>query len=244
MAFSGGIDSTFLLYAARDVLGARVIAATIESPFQARRETAEARRAAQRLGVRHIVLRVDPLDRPAIRNNPVDRCYYCKRIMMEKIKKLAEERGYVPLEASNRSDERHFRPGSRALQELGIASPLIMAGYEKTDIRRTARRLGLDGWDKPSNACLASRIPYGTRIERGTLRRIEKAEEILHRHGFAHVRVRDHFPVARIEIAAPDFERLLRKRHRILDGLRRLQYEHITLDLAGYRMGSFDRRRR
>lgn len=242
VAFSGGIDSTFLLHVARDVLGPRLIAATIVSPLQSRHETAEARRTARRLGVKHVLFRVDVLNRPAIRDNPVDRCYHCKRIMMERIKTLAEAKGYAALDAGNRSDQRHFRPGSRAVRELGIESPLIEAGYEKTDIRRAARRLGIADWDKPSTPCLASRIPYKTRIDRKILQRIERAEKILRRHGFSQVRVRDHFPLARIEIPEREFERLLRRRRWIISALRRLHYDHIALDLAGYRTGSFDRR--
>lgn len=162
--------------------------------------------------------------------------------MLKKIKTLAEKKGYAAIEASNRSDQRYFRPGLDAVKELGMGSPLIAAGFEKTDIRNAARRLGLANWNKPSTACLASRIPYGVKIDHKTLRRIEKAEACLMQHGFSQVRVRDHFPVARIEIAETEFKKMIRERRKIASELRKLHYDHVTLDLDGYSTGSFDRR--
>ena len=168
------------------------------------------------------------------------RCYYCKRILLWKIKQIAKQHGYAVVEATNRSDLRDHRPGIKALKQLGIGSPLIEAGFEKNDIRAAARRLGLPNWDKPNTACLASRIPYGQKISRQRLQRIDKAENYLRRFEFKQVRVRDHYPIARVEVGTEKFKTIIRERKRIIRYFHRLGYRYVTLDLNGYHAGSMD----
>lgn len=240
MAFSGGVDSTFLLSVAKEVLDNRVIAATVASSLQPRHEAVDASRIARKLGVKHTVFHIDVLSAPRIRKNSRNRCYYCKMFLMKKLKDLATRKNYVAIEATNKSDLKDHRPGLSAVKQLGIKSPLIEAGFEKEEIRRAARRRGLPNWSKPSTACLASRIPYGELITAKRLMRIEEAEEYLKRLGFTQVRLRDHFPIARIEINPREFDKLMSLRQKILRRLRRLKYKHITLDLDGYRTGSLN----
>jgi len=170
------VDSSLLLKIAKDVLGTEVIAVTAVSPLQPEREKSAAKKIAQRLGVKHVTINPQPLKKQEVRKNVKNRCYYCKLVLMKKLKEIARERGYVVIEATSKSDLRDHRPGLRALKRLGIASPLVEAGFEKKEIRRTARRLGLPNWNAPSAACLASRIPYGQELTIKKLRRIEKAE--------------------------------------------------------------------
>ena len=210
------------------------------SALQPRDETADASRIARRLGSKHVVYRVDVLSEKKISHNPLDRCYHCKKLLMKKIKELAEKKRYVAIEASNRSDLNDHRPGLKAVRCLGIKSPLIEAGLKKTDIRRAAKARGLPDWSKPSSACLASRIPYNRAITVETLKRVENAEGYLKRLGLSQVRVRDHFPVARIETEDRGFKTLIANRQRICRYLRRLGYKHIAMDLDGYRTGSLN----
>lgn len=210
------------------------------SALQPRDETADASRIARRLGSKHVVYRVDVLSEKKISHNPLDRCYHCKKLLMKKIKELAEKKRYVAIEASNRSDLKDHRPGLKAVRCLGIKSPLIEAGLKKTDIRRAAKARGLPDWSKPSSACLASRIPYNRAITVETLKRVENAEGYLKRLGLSQVRVRDHFPVARIETEDRGFKTLIANRQRICRYLRRLGYKHIAMDLDGYRTGSLN----
>jgi uncharacterized protein len=212
----------------------------VSSALQPRDETADASRIARRLGSKHVVYCVDVLSEKRISNNPVDRCYHCKKLLMKKIKELAEKKRYVAIEASNRSDLKDHRPGLKAVRCLGIKSPLIEAGLKKIDIRRAAKERGLPDWSKPSSACLASRVPYNKAITVGTLKRVENAEGYLKRLGLSQVRVRDHFPVARIETEDRAFKTLIANRHKICKYLRRLGYKHIAMDLDGYRTGSLN----
>jgi uncharacterized protein len=241
VAFSGGVDSTLLLSVAQEVLDDRVIAATVISPLQPKSETIDASRIARRFKIEHKVYHMNVLNDPRIRKNPLTRCYQCKMRVMKKIKALAQRKGYVAVEASNRSDLSDHRPGLAAVRRLGIKSPLIEAGFEKEDIRKAARRRGLPNWNKPSMACLASRIPYDQTITVDRLRRIEKAEEYIRRLGFSQVRIRDHYPIARIEINAGEFEKLLTHRKSIIRYLQGFRYRYITLDLNGYSTGSLNR---
>ena len=235
------MDSTFLLKIAKDVLGQRVLAVTAVSPLHPRNENTEARAIARRLGVRHIIVRTNPLKKNAVRSNLANRCYYCKLLLLAKLKQIAKQHEYVVIEATNRSDLTDHRPGIKAVQQLGVKSPLIEAGFEKSDIRRFARVHGLPNWNKPSMACLASRIPYGIKITLQRLRRIESAESYLRRLKFSQVRVRDHYPIARIELHPDEFKKLIADRKRIIKYLRRLGYKHIALDLEGYQTGSLNR---
>jgi len=229
-----------LLSVAKEVLGDRVIAATVVSPLQPKVETTDASRIARSLKVRHVVCHINVLHKPVIRKNSPNRCYYCKTILMGKLKNLAEQKGYVTVEASNISDLSDHRPGLDAVKLLGIESPLLEAGLKKEEIRRAARRRRLPNWNKPSMACLASRIPYDELITAKKLQRIEKAEEYLRRLGFTQVRLRDHFPIARIEINAHEFKKLISHRQKIVRYLRRLDYKHVALDLDGYHTGSLN----
>jgi len=208
--------------------------------LQPRKEITEARQIARGLGIKHIVVDADPLKKKEVRNNSKNRCYHCKVLLLTRLKQIAKKHDYVVIEATNKSDLRYHRPGVKAIKRLGIVSPLIEAGFRKIEIRKAAHRLGLPNWNKPGTACLASRIPYGQEITAQRLRRIDKAEDYLHRCRFTQVRVRDHYPIARIEINASEFKKILKEHKRIVNHLINLGYKYITLDLEGYRTGSFD----
>lgn len=244
VAFSGGVDSTLLLRLALETLGRdRVLAVLADTPSLPRSERDEALRLADRLGAPCLTVDPGELDDPVYAANPPDRCYHCKRRLFAAIIRAAAERGFTHvLDGNNADDARDTRPGRRALQELGIASPLLEAGLTKADVRAISRRLGLPTADKPALACLASRIPFGTPVTRELLAQIERAEEVLHEQGFAHCRVRHHGDIARIELAARDMPRLLDPilRGQIAQGLRAAGYRYVTLDLQGYRMGSLN----
>jgi uncharacterized protein len=235
------VDSSFLLKMAKEVLNNKVIAVTAVSPLQPGHEKTFVSIIARRLGIKHITINPDTLSNKEVRNNTKKRCYYCKLILMRKIREIANQYGYVAIEATSRTDLRNHRPGIKALKRLGITSPLAEAGFEKKDIRRAARRLGLPNWNAPSAACLASRIPYGQEISKERLRRIGKAENYLRRLRFTQIRVRDHYPIARVEIDPREFKKILRQHRKIVRYFNRLGYRFVTLDLAGYRSGSFDR---
>ncbi len=243
IAFSGGVDSTFLLKAAVEVLGGRVEAVTAASPSYPARELRLARRLARGMKVRHEVIATAEMDNPDYVSNPPLRCYHCKKDLMARLRKLAEEKGLSCVaDGQNADDGRDFRPGAQAAAELGVRSPLREAGLTKADIRVLSRRWGLPTWSLPSMACLASRIPYGTPITREALERIGQAEEMLGRLGFGLVRVRHHGDVARIEVAPADLGRMIepRIRKRAEKGLRGLGYLYVALDLGGYRTGSLN----
>ena len=244
VAFSGGVDSTLLLRLALETLGSdSVLAVLADTPSLPRRERDEALRLAGRLGAPCLTVDPGELDDPVYAANPPDRCYHCKLRLFKAIMQAAAARGFTQvLDGNNDDDARDTRPGRRALQELGIASPLLEAGLTKADVRAISRRLGLPTADKPALACLASRIPDGTPVTRELLARIERAEEVLHEQGFAHCRVRHHGDIARIELATRDMPRLLDPilRGQIAQGLRAAGYRYVTLDLQGYRMGSLN----
>ncbi|MDD8014865.1 MAG: ATP-dependent sacrificial sulfur transferase LarE [Acidobacteriota bacterium] len=243
VAFSGGVDSTLLLRVARDVLGDDVLAVIAVSETYPAREIREARTIARELGVRHRLIQTRELLDPEFSKNPPQRCYHCKKELFSTLRKIARDEG-IPhvLDGSNADDRADFRPGSRAGRELGIRSPLKEARFTKEDIRRLSKFLGLPTWDKPSLACLASRFPYRTRIERKTLRQVGAAEEYLRKFGLAQIRVRHHGQVARIEVLPGDFHKIAEPRTaaRISRHLRKLGYGYVTLDLGGYRMGSLN----
>ncbi len=225
---------------AKDVLGEKVIAATAVTPLQPAHERLSAQKTARRLGVKHLIIDPKPLSKKEVRYNAKSRCYFCKQTLMQMLKTIAKKHGYVVIEATSRSDLQDHRPGVKALQHLGISSPLVEAGFTKKEIRQTARRLKLLNWNAPSAACLASRIPYGQEITKERLLRIEKAEAYLRRLRFTQVRVRDHHPIARIELDIREFRKLIRERKRVVRHLKRLGYDFVTLDLSGYQTGSFD----
>ncbi|MGB8958782.1 MAG: ATP-dependent sacrificial sulfur transferase LarE [Candidatus Aminicenantales bacterium] len=245
VAFSGGVDSTLLLKVCRDVLGpANVTAVTGVSRTYTPEEKRAARRAARELGVRHVLIETDELACAAFAANPADRCYHCKRELFGRIAGLARTLGIDAFyDASNIDDLADYRPGRRATEEFGVVSPLVEAGFTKKDVRALSKRLGLATWDKPANPCLASRIPYGTPITVETLEKIQAGEKFLHGLGFPVVRLRHHGELARIEVPAADFARLLRPAtaRRIAGRMRALGYLWTALDVEGYRMGSLNR---
>ena len=267
VAFSGGVDSTFLLKAAADYLEGRVIAVTVRSPFFPQRESEMTASFCAEHGIPQMFLDIDPLAVPELAANPPDRCYLCKKTIFGQILRAAEDAGAgVVLEGSNLDDGLDFRPGSRAIRELGVRSPLKEAGLTKADIRQLSKEAGLPTWDKPAFACLASRIPYGETISREKLGMAEEAEDLLLQLGFTQMRVRIHESaggetIARIELPEEDIPRLLETagnqtagnqalgnqmpgeslRTKIARELRQMGFSYVSLDLEGYQMGSLNR---
>jgi uncharacterized protein len=241
IAFSGGVDSSLLLKVAHDVLGDRVIAVTAVSALYPCEEVTAAKRIAKSVKCQHRIIRTDELTRTSFVKNTKKRCYYCKMELFKKMKKIALHYGYSVIEASNTSDLRDFRPGLRAVRDLGVRSPLIEAGFRKDEIRALAKRIGLPNWNKPSMACLASRIPYGTAISKVILERIASAERYVKRLHVTQVRVRDHYPIARIEVLPHDMKKILINRDKIVAYFKKLGYKFITVDIEGYQSGSLNR---
>ena len=243
VAFSGGVDSTFLLKVARDVLGDAVLAVIASSPTYPESEKQEAILIAEKMKVRYEVIHTKELDDPNFRNNPPERCYYCKKELFSRLKEIAAEEN-IPhvLDGSNLEDTLDFRPGSKAALELEVRSPLKEAGLGKNEIRILSKKLGLQTWDKPAMACLSSRFPYFTSIDDESLRRIEAAENYLRTKGLSQLRVRHHDQVARIEIDPSDFSVVMEKETRedIVENLKKIGYKYVTLDLVGYRTGSMN----
>ena len=244
VAFSGGVDSTLLLRLARDVLGKEnVLAVTALSPLYPERELKEAKQTAEAMGVRHLLIESNELEIDGFSQNPTDRCYYCKRELFEKLLEVAKaEKMDAILEGSTVDDEKDHRPGRRAVRELGIRSPLQEAGFAKADVREVSKSLGLPTWEKPSFACLASRFPYGEEITPPALEKVDQAEAFLLSLGFKQVRVRHYQNLARIEIYPDEIDRLLEAplRNKVVDRLKEIGYQYVTLDLQGFRSGSMN----
>ena len=243
VAFSSGVDSTFLLRVAHEELGDRVVAATARSHSFPNRELDEATAFCRAEGVRHVVIDSEELDIPGFAENPPDRCYHCKRELFSKLLAFARDNGLAAvLEGSNIDDDGDYRPGRRAIRELGIVSPLHEAGLTKTEIRALSRKMGLPTSDKPSFACLASRFPYGERITVRGLERVEKAEQWLLDAGWGltQLRVRSHGDLARIEVPPADIPRLAARASEIAAAFKDLGFAYVTLDLLGYRTGSMN----
>ena len=243
IAFSGGVDSTFLLKVAHDVLGEKTVAVTASSETYPASELEAARRIARELGATHLIIQTEELSKQEFVKNSPQRCYFCKKELFSRLNKIAKEQGlnYVA-DASNYDDLADFRPGMQAGQELGIRSPLKEAGLTKAEIRSLSHKMNLSTWNKPSLACLASRIPYGTRITREKLQRVNEGEKFLRGLGIRQLRIRDHDGIARIEVAQEEMglfwqENLVRL---IIDKLKKLGYTYVTLDLEGYRPGSMN----
>jgi pyridinium-3,5-biscarboxylic acid mononucleotide sulfurtransferase len=243
VAFSAGVDSTALLHACRAALGDRVVAVTADSPSLPRAELVEAEALAREIGVRHVVLPTDELAVEGYRQNRGDRCYFCKK---ELFVTVAKRRGEVaPAEwpvvyGAIVDDLSDHRPGQRAAAEHGVVAPLVDAGMSKDDVRRYSRAVGLRTADKPSFACLSSRVPYGTPIDREVLSRIERAEAVLRELGLRQFRVRHHDAVARVEVAPEEMEQAFALRERIGEGLRAAGYTFVALDVFGYRSGAMN----
>ena len=243
VAFSSGVDSTFLLRVAHEELGDRVLAATARSPFFPQRELDEAVAFCRAEGVRHVIIDFEALNLPGFAENPPDRCYHCKRELFGKLLALAREHGLAAvLEGSNLDDDGDYRPGRRAIRELGILSPLHEVGLTKAEIRMLSRAMGLPTFDKPSFACLASRFPYGESITVRGLARVERAEQWLRDAGLGltQLRVRSHGDLARIEVPPADIPRLAACASEIAAAFKGFGFTYVTLDLLGYRTGSLN----
>ena len=243
IAYSGGVDSTFLLKTAADVLGERVLAVTASAPFVPDRELKETKRFCEENQIRQIVITSDVLDSDTFRKNPPNRCYYCKRDLFGKMLAEAEKNGirYIA-EGSNMDDTGDYRPGMQAIRELGVKSPLQEAELYKSEIRVLSKELGLPTWDKQSFACLASRFVYGEAITAEKLAMVDRAEQKLLDLGFRQFRVRLHGKLARIEVLPEEIERLAAPgiREGLYAGLKAIGFDYVTLDLGGYRTGSMN----
>ncbi len=241
VAFSGGVDSTFLLKAAKDALGSSVIAVTVRSCLIPNAELDEAAEFCRRENIHHIICDVNPLAVDGFADNPTNRCYICKKYIFSVIKKSAAEYGVnTVVEGSNLDDNSDYRPGMKAICALGVLNPLQTAGFTKQEIRDMSEKLGLPTWNKPSFACLASRFAYGEKITEKKLKHIEKAEKILREADFRQFRVRIHGELARIEVLPDDFEKLLKIRGQLYSDMKAIGFSYITMDLQGYRTGSMN----
>lgn len=243
VAFSGGVDSTFLLKVAHDLLGDRAVAVTAAPVFVPRREQNEALSFCSEQKIRQIIIPAEQLNIDSIRHNPPDRCYHCKREIFGKILEVAAQNGISTVaEGSNLDDTGDYRPGMRAVHELGIVSPLLEAGLTKAEIRQLSQELGLPTWNKPSFACLASRFVYGEAITDKRLSMVDQAEQTLLDLGFRQFRVRIHGDLARIEILPEEFARMMKAeiRDQITRDLKEYGFSYVTLDLTGYRTGSMN----
>ncbi|HUU49998.1 MAG TPA: ATP-dependent sacrificial sulfur transferase LarE [Nitrospinota bacterium] len=246
VAYSGGVDSTFLLKVALDTLGReRVIAVTARSETYPSIELKAAKKMAEAYKARHIIIDSEELEIPGFKDNPPDRCYYCKKELFGKLRRIADGEGikYI-LDGSNHDDLRDYRPGMKAAKEFGVRSPLMESGLKKDDIRKLSKNLQLDTWDKPSFACLSSRFPYGKEITKEKLRMVDLAENYLRKLGFKQLRVRYHEDIARIELGQRDMEKIFEERsllERIVKRFKKIGYLYITLDLEGYQTGSMNK---
>lgn len=241
VAFSGGVDSTLLLYVAYQVLGKRAIAVTAQSCSFPKRELDEAKAFCASHGITHFICQSEELNIEGFRRNPKNRCYLCKHELFEKIGKIAKQNGINAVaEGSNIDDNGDYRPGLLAVRELGIKSPLREAELTKTEIRELSRELGLPTWDKQSFACLSSRFVYGETISEEKLSMVDRAEQLLLDLGFHQVRVRIHGMMARIEIHPDEFEKLLDVRENVYRQFQSFGFTYVTLDLLGYRTGSMN----
>ena len=243
VAFSGGADSAFLAHAAHQVLGRRALAVTADSASYPDAHRQLALRVAADFAIPHEIIRTGELARPEYRANPANRCYYCKDELYTHLVTLAHDRGYAAVvDGSNADDRGDYRPGRQAAREHGVRSPLDEAELSKQEIRQLSRDAGLPTWDVPASACLSSRIPYGSEVTEAKLHQIEAAEEILRALGFRIFRVRHHDTIARLEIARDEMTRALEPAitERLTRDLRALGYQHVTIDLQGYRLGSLN----
>ncbi len=243
IAYSGGVDSTFLLKVASSVLGDRVLAITASSETYPPRELEEAKNNASMLGVKHVIINTNELDDENFASNPPERCYYCKKELFSKLVELAKqyELNYVA-DGSNHDDLKDFRPGMKAASQFGVRSPLKEAMLTKEDIRALSKEMNLPTWDKPPQPCLSTRFPYGAEITRERLSRVELAEEFLAGFGVKQLRVRVHGDIARIEVPKEDMRIFLDEdiSKEVVDRFKALGYTYITLDIQGYRMGSMN----
>lgn len=244
VAFSGGTDSSLLLKLAVSCAGesgGKVYAITADTELHPVQDVQIAKRVAEETGAVHMVLKICELGQAGIDDNPIDRCYRCKRYLFEKIKDEAGKlQAAFVLEGTNADDIQAYRPGIQAVEELGVKSPLREAGFTKKEIRRLAGEYGISVADRPASPCLATRFPYGVFLNREKLAKVEKGEKYLQSLGFYNVRVRVHGEIARLEVDAADMDMLLNNKNAITEYLKNLGYQYITLDLEGFRSGSMD----
>jgi uncharacterized protein len=244
VAYSGGVDSSLLVKLCADTLGsANVVAITGISQTYTEEEKKIAQGIAGKLGVELVLLETDELSSDSFASNPANRCYHCKKELYGKLVKIAESKGITHiLDGTNADDLGDYRPGRKAAEEYGVLSPFVMTGITKKEIRELSRTLDLPTWDKPANPCLASRVPYGTRITDSILRKIEAGEKVFKNLGIKNVRLRHHDTVARIEVTPEDFQKLLNEdtRLKIIEAIKKIGYKWVALDLEGYRTGSLN----
>jgi len=243
VAYSGGVDSAYLAWAATAALGDRALCVTAESPSYPEHHRQLAVQVAEVAGLRHEFIHTDELERPDYRANPANRCYFCKQELYTHLTALARARGFAAVVDGNNADDRgDYRPGRQAAREFGVRSPLDEAGLRKAEIRELSRRAGLPTWDEPASACLSSRIPYHSEVTGEKLRRIEQAEQVLRDLGFRVCRVRHHDAVARLEIARDEMARALDPgiAAAIVRAFQAIGYSYVSLDLQGYRSGSLN----
>ena len=241
VAFSSGVDSTFLLDVAHEVLGAKAVAFTAASPFVPQRDVDEAAAFCREKGIEHVVVPFDTLAIPGVAENPKDRCYLCKKMLFQKLLDLAEELEVPSVaDGTNADDLTVFRPGLRALAELGIKSPLAEAGFTKAEVRALAGKRELSVSGRPSAPCLATRFPYDTHLTKEGLRAVEEGEALLGKYISGNIRLRVHNNTARIEADPDQFPTLIKHHEDITGALRKLGFRYVTLDLAGFRSGSYD----
>lgn len=243
VAFSSGVDSTFLLYAAKEALGDRAIAVTASSCSFPERELNEAKEYCSRMGIRHFVIKSEELEIEGFSHNPKNRCYLCKHELFEKIGALAKEQGINEIaEGSNLDDNGDYRPGLQAVAELGVKSPLRHIGFTKQEIRELSRYLNIPTWNKQSFACLSSRFPYGDLINEKKLKMVDRGEQLLLDMGFHQLRVRIHGDVARIELLPEEFPKFMEEKTRlsVYKKFKEYGFSYVTLDVLGYRMGSMN----
>lgn len=243
VGYSGGVDSTLVAVAATEALGDRAICVLVESPLMSSSEIKAAVSQAEKLGLNLVRISMDVLANPMVSRNEPDRCYHCKKAVFSRLIEIARERGLnCVLDGTNTDDTTDYRPGLRALAELGVRSPLRELGISKKLSREISRQFGLPTWNRPSRACLASRVPYGVTLSAELLRRIERAEGVLESLGFDNFRVRHHGDTARIELAGDDLARAVvpEIRQKLVKELKALGYVYVVLDLEGYRTGSLN----
>ncbi len=240
IAFSGGVDSTFLTAAAQKA-GAEFEAVTVNTPFVPEREIEEVEELVRKLDFKHQQIEIEITELKNAAQNTAERCYHCKKVIFNQILDYAD--GKTVIEGSNLDDTGDYRPGRRALKELGVKSPLLEASLTKHEIRELSKELGLSTWNKPTLSCLATRVSYDNEITEDRLEKIEIAEELLRRNGFRQFRVRDHNNLARIELSEPDREKILdlNLMDKLSDKLQKLGFQYVTLDLSAYKSGSMNK---
>lgn len=244
VAFSGGVDSTFLVALAHQALGEKLLTVTASSQIHPFRETEGARNFARKRGIRHLIIHPEVMSLPEFVSNTAERCYYCKRNLLELLFKVARENDIKQVaHGANVDDLKDFRPGFRAAREMGVIAPLVDVKLGKEEIRFLSREMGLDTWDKPAMACLASRIPYGDAVTEKKLKMVADAEDFLAQNGFKQFRVRCHGSMARIEVENQDIEKIAEAqfRKRLMQAFKQIGFMHIAVDLEGYVSGSMNR---